>query len=200
MKRAAATGKIDAALLRPTGAEIRRAASLIRGLPADRGGRIVVSLSELGPFVGRLTAPRALAVFGQLTTNDDWFAKRGPPAPKTDITDADGIVYRYFAGRCFEFHPLANFGALNAHVAAGNTEATPQLADALVARGIYKPGGGVALGVLLPVLRRPAGRGRPDGAGRRRAGVRARGDPRPRRRPPTIAPRTPPTPLIPATC
>ena len=44
--------------------------------------------------------------------------KHYAPAPKTDITDADGVVYRYFAGRCFEFHPLANFGALNAHVAA----------------------------------------------------------------------------------
>ena len=49
----------------------------------------------------------------------DYFAQHGPPqgGTGTDITDADGIVYRYFARRCFEFHPLANFSALNARVA-----------------------------------------------------------------------------------
>ena len=40
--------------------------------------------------------------------------------PKTDVTDADGVVYRYFPGRCLEFHPLANFGALNARIAAND--------------------------------------------------------------------------------
>ena len=75
-----------------------------------------------------------------MRANDDYFAKHWPPAPKTDMTGADGVVYRYFAGRCLEFHPLAEFGALNAHIAAGDAEATQQLADALVARGIYKSG------------------------------------------------------------
>ena len=36
------------------------------------------------------------------------------------MTDADGVVYRYFPGRGFEFHPLGNFAALNA--AAGEQE------------------------------------------------------------------------------
>ena len=65
------------------------------------------------------------------------------PADKTDITDSDGVVYRYFAGRCFEFHPLADFGALNAHIAAGDAAATETLADALIARGVFQHGGGV---------------------------------------------------------
>jgi D-glucuronyl C5-epimerase C-terminus len=130
----------DAAAYR---AEIRRAAYLIRHLPRDRARAINVALLEVAAFDGRLTAPRAVALFGELRANDDYFAKHWPPAPKTDVTDADGVVYRYFAGRCLEFHPLANFGALNARIAANDVDGTKRLADALVARGIYQPGGGV---------------------------------------------------------
>ena len=150
VKRAAASGKIDAASAAAYRAEIRRAASLVRGLPPDRGGRIAVALSEISPFVDKLTAPRALALFGALRANDDYFAKHWPPAPKTDIVGADGLVYRYFAGRCLEFHPLAEFGALNAHIAANDAEATQQLADALVARGIYKTDAGVSWEYYFP--------------------------------------------------
>jgi len=75
-----------------------------------------------------LTAPRAAAIFGQLTANDNWFAHRGTVADQTDITDSDGIVYRYFSGRGFEFHPLGNFAALNATVASKNVAATTRLA------------------------------------------------------------------------
>ena len=150
VQKAAATGRIDASDAAAYRAEIRRAGSLVRGLPSDRGGRIVVALSEISPWVGKLTAPRAAALFGALRANDDYFAKHWPPEPKTDITGADGLVYRYFAGRCLEFHPLAEFGALNAHIAAGDAEATQQLADALVARGIYQPGGGVVWEYYFP--------------------------------------------------
>ena len=52
-------------------------------------------------------------------------------------------MYRYFAGRCLEFHPLANFGVLNAHVAANDADATRTMADALIARGVYQTGGGI---------------------------------------------------------
>src|SRR5439155_872907 len=69
---------------------------------------------------------------------------------KTDITDAEGVVYRYFAGRCFEFHPLANFGALNAHVAAGDADGAQRLADALRARGVHARGGGIAWEYTFP--------------------------------------------------
>ncbi len=150
VKRAAATGKIDAASAASYRAEIRRAASLVRGLPPDRGGRIVVALSEVSPFVGKLTAPRAAALFGELRANDDYFAKHWPPAPKTDIVGADGLVYRYFAGRCLEFHPLAEFGALNAHIAANDAATTQLVADALIARGIYKAGAGVSWEYYFP--------------------------------------------------
>src|SRR4029079_14685675 len=103
-----------------------------------------VAVGQLASFSGRLPQPRALALLGELKLNDDYFAKHYAPSPRTDVTDEDGIVYRYFAGRCLEFHPLANFGALNARVAANDAEGAQRLAAALIARGVYQKGGGVA--------------------------------------------------------
>ena len=143
VRRAVAAGQIDPRGAAADRAEIGRAARLIRGLPAGRGNHIGVALAEVAAFSGRLTAPRAIALFGQLKTNDDYFAQHWAPADKTDLTDADGVVYRYFPGRCFEFHPLANFGALNADVALGDLARTKRLADALVARGVYQHRGGI---------------------------------------------------------
>ena len=124
-------------------AEIERAVHLARTLPSGRREHIEVALEELGAFDHRLTLPRTLILVGQLKANDDYFSKHYAPADKTDITDDDGVVYRYFAGRCLEFHPLANFGALNARVAAKDVDGTRALADALIARGVYQHGDGI---------------------------------------------------------
>jgi hypothetical protein len=131
-------------------AEVRRAAHLVRVLPSGRREHVRVALEELASFAGVMSEPRALALIGELKANDDYFLKHFAPAPKTDITDEDGIVYRYFAGRCFEFHPLANFGALNAHVAAGDIEGSQRLADALIARGVYQRSGGIGWEYTFP--------------------------------------------------
>jgi len=134
-------GEID----RPTAvharASIRRAANLIRRLPSDRRAPVAVALDQIGGFPGRLTGPRTVALIGQLKANSNYFTRHSPPAPKTDITDADGVVYRYFAGRCFEFHPLAEFVALNAHVFARDEAGTRRLANALIRRGVHQLGG-----------------------------------------------------------
>lgn len=143
VSKAVESGRIDAPTAASARTEIARAARLIRGLPAGRGSHVAVALSELAAFYGRMTEPRMLALVGQLQANDDYFALHWAPADKTDITDSDGIVYRYFAGRCFELHPLAEFGALNARIAAGDAAGTEALADALIARGVFQHGGGV---------------------------------------------------------
>jgi hypothetical protein len=148
--KALATTRIDAETRAQGRAEVRRASYLARTLPGGRREHVAVALGELASFAGRLTQPRALTLIGQLNANDDYFARHYAPAPKTDIIDADGIVYRYFAGRCFEYHPLANFGALNARVAAGDADGAKRLADALVARGVYQHGGGIGWEYLFP--------------------------------------------------
>ncbi len=140
---ARAANHLDAATAAAARREITRSAKLIRNLPASRARPLAACLDQVAALQGKLTAPRAVAVIGQLALNDDWFARRGPPPAQTDVADADGVVYRYFAGRCFEFHPLANFGVLNADVAAGNTDAATKLATALAARAVPEPGGGL---------------------------------------------------------
>jgi D-glucuronyl C5-epimerase-like protein len=144
VRQAVKAGRLTPAAARADRAEIARAAHLVRALPSGRRERVQVALEEVGAVGTGLTSPRALALFGQLRANDDYFAQHGPPqgGTGTDITDADGIVYRYFAGRCFEFHPLANFSALNARIAQRDAAGTERLADALAARGVPRASGG----------------------------------------------------------
>jgi hypothetical protein len=143
VKQAVKAGRLDPATAAAARVEIGRAAHLARALPRGRREHVLVALGQVAALAGRLTQPRAVAVFGQLRANDDYFAKHGPPRQHTDITGPDGIVYRYFTGLCFEFHPLANFSALNAHASGKDAGATQQLADALVARGVSRGGSGV---------------------------------------------------------
>ncbi|MFL5943620.1 MAG: D-glucuronyl C5-epimerase family protein [Gaiellaceae bacterium] len=142
VKQAVKAGRLDAATATSARGEILRAAHLARVLPRGRREHVLVALGQAAALAGRLTQPRAIAIFGQLRANDDYFAHHGAPRNHTDVTGPDGIVYRYFTGLCFEFHPLANFSALNSHVSAKDAGATQQLADALVARGVSRGGGG----------------------------------------------------------
>ena len=141
LKHAVAAGRLSPAEAKADRGEIAHAVHLARVLPAARRVHVEVALEEIGALGKSLTRPRAAAVFGQLRANDDYFAHRAAPRNGTDITDADGIVYRYFPGRCFEFHPLANVSALNARVAAKDAAGTERLADALAARAVPSRGG-----------------------------------------------------------
>src|SRR4051812_248749 len=148
--KALATPRVDASTATRGRAEVRRAAQLARSLPSGRREHVAVALEEIASFDGLMSEPRAVSLIGELKANDDYFAEHYAPQPKTDITDEDGVVYRYFPGRCFEFHPLANFAALNAHVARGDAEGARQLADALVARGVYQHSGGIGWEYTFP--------------------------------------------------
>jgi D-glucuronyl C5-epimerase-like protein len=148
--KALATPRVDAATAAHGRAEIRRAAQLARTLPSGRREHIAVALREIASYAGLMTQPRAVSLIGELAANDDYFTQHYAPEPKTDITDEDGIVYRYFPGRCFEFHPLANFGALNARVARGDADGAHRLADALIARGVYQHSGGIGWEYTFP--------------------------------------------------
>ncbi len=125
-------------------ATVNRTALLARRLPPSRADLLQSQLEQAAGIAPILTAPRALAVFTQLDANDDWFARHGSPAPQSDITDADGVVYRYFPGKGFEFHPLGNFAALNAAVASKSVPATAKLANALADRGVPDAAGGLS--------------------------------------------------------
>ena len=79
-------------------------------------------------------AQNALTLFSMLDLNTRYLAQHDPPTAGTDAIASDGIVYREFPGQGFQFHPLANFGRLNALVLAGDDRAVA-LAQALVERG-----------------------------------------------------------------
>ncbi len=99
--------------------------------------RVVASLvNEVARQAGSYTSPRARALFTMLETNLGYLEAHVLPTGKLDITGPDGVVYRWFPAKGFQFHPLANFGALNSLVQAGNADGTRQLADALLARAV----------------------------------------------------------------
>ncbi len=135
-------GSIDRGSAATYRAAVNRAARLIRNLPRARSAPISAALNQVAAMSGKLNAPRAKAVFGQLALNSSYFASKGPPGDGADVRDADGVVYRYFSGRCLEFHPLANFGALNSAVSRGYVNSATRLAEALIERAVGVPGGG----------------------------------------------------------
>src|SRR5476649_852117 len=90
--KALATSRIDTATAARGRSEVRRATVLARVLPSGRREHVVVALQELASFSGRMTEPRALVLVGELKVNNDYFRQHYAPPPKTDITDADGIV------------------------------------------------------------------------------------------------------------
>jgi hypothetical protein len=110
-------------------------------LPKGRGAVIGSLLNDAARQSGSYTSPRALALFSMLETNLSYLETHILPRSRIDITDDDGVVYRWFGGRGFQFHPLANFGALNTAVARKDPEATRVLAAALLARGVPRGAG-----------------------------------------------------------
>jgi D-glucuronyl C5-epimerase C-terminus len=115
---------------------VTRALRDTKTLPKLRASVIASQLSQLTPLWDSYTSPRALALFSQLETNLDYFETHILPTRRIDVTDDDGVVYRWFPRLGLEFHPLANFGALNNEVATANPAGAETLANALLARAI----------------------------------------------------------------
>ncbi len=117
-------------------ATVSRALRDVKVLAPLRANVIAVQLSQMTPLWDSYTSPRALALFSQLDANLSYLETHRLPDTRVDITDDDGVVYRWFPHLGFEFHPLANFGALNTDAASGDVDSTRTLADALLARAI----------------------------------------------------------------
>ncbi len=142
--KAVAAGRIDPSSAADGRAVVESAAALARHVPPARRTVLVSSIGEIAALGGKLTDPRAEAVFTQLEVNTEYLALHKPPAPQTDLIADDGILYRWFSGPGFVFHPLGNFAALNTALGAGDTETARRLAEALLARGVPQAGGGLA--------------------------------------------------------
>jgi hypothetical protein len=117
-------------------ASVSRALRDVKALAPLRANVIAAQLSQLTPLSSSYTSPRALTLFSQLEANESYLETQRLPDATVDITDDDGIVYRWFPHLGFEFHPLANFSALNNDAASKNVDSTSMLAAALMARAI----------------------------------------------------------------
>src|SRR6266550_4033293 len=106
---------------------MRRAAVGVAAVLALVAPAVASQLSQVAPLSSSYTSPRALALFSQLETNLSYFETNALPNTRVDVAGDDGIVYRCFPRLGLEFHPLANFGALNNDAATSNTDATRML-------------------------------------------------------------------------
>src|SRR5262245_27694787 len=128
----------DAALDRSI---LSRATSTWRRLPGSRSSNLAAVLHDVARQWQRYIAPRALTLFSMLDTNTRYLGSSAMPRDGADILDADGVVYRAFAGQGLQFHPLGNFARLNRLLADDDDQTdAAYLAAALIARGVPRAG------------------------------------------------------------
>ena len=117
-------------------ASIALAVHDIASLPPARSRALRAVLADVAAQSGSYTSPRALTLFTMLQENLAYLETHPLPTHRIDIVGENGVVYRYFSGHGFQFHPLANFGALNALAAEGDDPGATTLAQALIARAV----------------------------------------------------------------
>lgn len=124
----AADAAADRDLLRRTDAALGRVSGW-------RREQLAGALASAAARWRALTPPRLQALFPTLEVNLRRFAGGGSGS---EMTGADGAVYRLFSGHGLQFHPLATVAALNRLAQAGDAVATQQVADALLARALHE--------------------------------------------------------------
>jgi hypothetical protein len=110
-----------------------------RQLPLTNQLRTIDGLAKKN----RITADRVTPLFTQLQVNVDWFRTRGPGAGDSRFGDSL-IIYRYFAGWGWMFHPLANFSKVNANwtqaKSVGAQRGLSRFAHELITWGVNRGG------------------------------------------------------------
>jgi hypothetical protein len=120
---------------------LARVRPLLKTLPPLRAEELGNVLHDVASLWRAYNNPqRALVLFTTLSENEDYLTSHRLPEVGTDVIAPDGVVYRYFPGHGFVFHPLAEFAQLNNLVSSGQEDAAAQLAAALLARGIQTGG------------------------------------------------------------
>jgi D-glucuronyl C5-epimerase C-terminus len=150
LTRAVAGKRLTRAQAERYRAIVRRTRATLPGLPETRRITLARVLRLVRLQASRYNAPRALALFSMLDENTRFLKRRGLPASGTDVTGPDGVIYRAGWGYGLQFHPLANVGALNGHVAAGRDAKAAALAAALIARAVPRRGHGAAWEYYFP--------------------------------------------------
>jgi hypothetical protein len=144
---AAARHGLEAAVAAGRLPEAQAAAYQASVTRAARSATVAAVLHDVAAQAAVYDGPRAAALFGMLDAN----LAQSVAAPRVhqDIAGADGVVYRYFAGHGFQFHPLANFARLNRLLTRRDLRGAERLARALIARGI-RSGDGLSWEYYFP--------------------------------------------------
>ncbi len=141
LRNAVAAGSVnpvDAARYRSM---LSGAVSVAPTLPPLRTAVLMTLIGDLAAAAPLFDAPRTLTLFSTLALNVERLSASPIPTTRTDVTAADGVVYRWFAGQGFRFHPLANFAALNNLVSGHDYDGAERLGVALLARAEPAHGG-----------------------------------------------------------
>jgi hypothetical protein len=92
-------------------ARARRRAIKLRRAPMLWQVRMVREMADRG----LITVDRIAPLFTTLDHNRRWFSKNGPAAAAADRRfKGSRIIFQYFPGTGWQFHPLSNFAKLNA--------------------------------------------------------------------------------------
>jgi hypothetical protein len=127
----------DAATYR---AIVSRSTVAWRNLPGSRGSNLAAVLHDVARQWQAYIAPRALALIGMQDTHTRYLGSSALPPDGANILDADGVVYRAFAGHGLQFHPLGNFARFDRLLAYGEDTDAAYLAAALIARAVPRKG------------------------------------------------------------
>jgi hypothetical protein len=137
---AVASGDLEAGEASAYGAMAKAAAAEVKRLKGAQADTLRGTLQDIAALWRGYTRPRALILFSTLALNMEKLAAGPPPRSGTDVTDESGIVYRFFSGHGYVFHPLANFARLNV-LAQTDDPGLQTLANALIARAVPAQGG-----------------------------------------------------------
>jgi len=133
---AADAGRLPRAAAAAYGTTLEEAVSSFGRMTLGRAANVALVLEDVAAHADELTTPRALTLFSMLEENAAYFASHDPPERSIDVVGEDGVVYRFFRSRGLQFHPIANFAALNRLVNQDERDEARRLATALVARGV----------------------------------------------------------------
>ena len=140
--RAVAVGRIDGAEASDYRDAAAGAADVLPKLSSSRYRNLAAVVHQVAGFWKGYDSPRGRTLFDMLAFNTKWFASHWDRKAGTDVVDySDGTWYRAFPGIGFQFHPLGNFGKLNSFVTTKNSARAEQLAQALMARSVFRFGG-----------------------------------------------------------
>ncbi len=119
--------------------------STIKGLTGSRKAELAGALSAVEGIAARgwLRASRLYPLFLTLARNQQWWSSQPLLAAGQRVTFQDSeLIWQYVPGQGLQFHPLANFGVLNAYAKSrGKRIPNTVLLDELLAMGVPRGGG-----------------------------------------------------------